>query len=103
MRSLLGIVAPTRFSPSPKLSKDSNMKAVVMYKHGLPDVLQYKTDFPSPIPIENSNQIICSVMGAGLNPVDFKMRKGPIWDQIYPKPKIIGSDFSFILFLAIVI
>jgi len=25
------------------------------------------------------------------------MRKGPIWDTIYPKPKIIGSDFAGIV------
>lgn len=94
MRSLLGAAAPSRFPPSPKSNSDSNMNAVVMYKHGSPDVLEYRNDFPSPLPIQNSNQVLCSVVGAGLNPVDFKMRKGPIWDTIYPKPKIIGSDFA---------
>ena len=94
MRSLLGVWAPSRFPPAPTMSKDTNMKAVVMYQHGSPDVLQYK-DFPAPIP--NGKQVLCSVIGAGLNPVDFKMRKGPILDTIYPKPKIIGSDFAGIV------
>ena len=95
MRSLLGTLAPSRFPPAPKMSKEKTMNAVVMYQHGSPDVLVYKNDFPAPEPI--SKQVLCSVVGAGLNPVDFKMRKGPIHDTIYPKPKIIGSDFAGIV------
>lgn len=92
MRNILGTISPSRFPQSPLQSNDIKMNAVVMKKHGSPEVLEYVNDFPAPI--INGRQILCKVVAAGLNPVDFKMRKGPIWNTIYPKPKIIGCDFA---------
>jgi alcohol dehydrogenase len=34
------------------------------------------------------------VCAAGLNPLDFKLRQGPIADFLVPKPKILGQDIS---------
>ena len=94
MRSILGYVAPSRFPTSPTMSKDKTMHAIVMKRHGPPSVLEYVDNFPSPNPAVGTNQVLCNVVGAGCNPVDFKMRIGPIANTIYPKPKIIGSDFA---------
>lgn len=94
MRSILQLISPTRFPTSPTMSKDITMNAVVMKNHGDPSVLEECQDFPAPSPSPSTRQVLCKVIGAGCNPVDFKMRKGPILNIIYPKPKIIGSDFS---------
>lgn len=57
--------------------------------------MEYSSEFPSPLP--NSHQVLIKVAAAGINPVDIKMRKGPISDIIYPKPKIIGNDISGVI------
>ena len=67
-----------------------------MSLHGGPEVLEYKTSVPCPFP-SNSKQVTVDIAVAGLNPVDFKMRIGPIADFLYPKPKIIGSDFAGVI------
>jgi alcohol dehydrogenase len=70
------------------------MRAIVMQRHGPPEVLEYKENANAPKRIPGSRQVKVEIAGAGLNPVDFKMRIGPISDFMYPKPKIPGSDMA---------
>jgi NADPH:quinone reductase-like Zn-dependent oxidoreductase len=37
------------------------------------------------------------IVAAGINPVDFKLRKGPFRDFVLPKPKVLGSYFAGII------
>lgn len=87
------LFAPTRFPLAPIPDESRKMKAVFINRHGSADVMQY-SDFPSPTPPPGSRQVLVDIVGAGLNPVDFKLRKGPIANFLYPKPKVIGSDMA---------
>ena len=98
MRMAAGLVAPHRFPPSPQPDVTKLMSAVVMKKHGGVEVLQYQ-DFPSPLPT-TPHHVLVEIAATGVNPVDVKMRKGPIADFMYPKPKIIGSDIAGIVIQA---
>lgn len=49
--------------------------AMVMRNHGGPENIEIDISFPCPKPA-NSKQIVIEVAAAGINPVDFKMRKG---------------------------
>ncbi len=93
LRKIAEILSPSRFPPSPVPSSTEKMTAVVMERHGDAAVL-HEAEFAKPCISPKSRQVLIRVVAAGLNPVDFKMRKGPIADFIYPKPKIIGSDIS---------
>lgn len=93
-RSLAELVYPQRFPSSPLVAEDVTMRAIVMKQHGPPEVLEYQENAFAPKCVPGSRQVKIEIAGAGLNPVDFKMRKGPISDILYPKPKIPGSDMS---------
>eukprot|EP01039_Chlorochromonas_danica_P001215 gene1215-1325_t len=96
-RSLGNLVAPGRF-PSPALPDPQRvMTCVIMDQHGPPDVLHLVDNFPAPTLKPNSRQVLVNVCGAGINPLDCKMRKGPIANFLYPKPKISGLDISGIV------
>lgn len=97
MQSIARFLAPNRLPPSPLSDADHPMEAVVMYQHGPSSVLIYESSYPSPIPAPGSRQVVVEVVAAGINPVDFKMRTGPVADFMYPKPKIIGSDIAGIV------
>lgn len=94
LRSLAEVVYPQRIPTSPLIAEDATMKAIVMKKHGGPSVLEYEEQAMAPKRVPGSRQVKVEIAGAGLNPVDFKMRKGPISDFLYPKPKIPGSDMA---------
>ncbi len=97
MNYLGRLVAPSRF-PSPiHQSRDRTIQAVVIHEHGEEDVMKWER-FPAPVP--HGSQILVRIVAAGINPVDFKMRKGPISDLLYPKPKIIGCDMSGVVLQA---
>lgn len=93
LRYIMSTVSPQRFPPVPLIS-DEKMRAVTMATHGPPEVLVYSEDVFAPKIDPRTKQIAIEIAGAGLNPVDFKMRKGPISDIIYPKPKIPGCDVA---------
>ena len=93
IRGFLGLVSPSRFPPSPLKDKEKVMKAVVITKHGASDVL-VMGDHPAPLPAKGTKQVVVDVVAAGVNPVDFKMRKHQIADLIFPKPKILGVDIA---------
>lgn len=83
---------------SSKFSKTSTMSAIVMFQHGDKRVLKLNNSFPQPIPKSmDSNEVIVQVAAAGLNPVDFKLRNGPMNSFILPKPKILGADVSGVI------
>lgn len=91
--SLASVLSPGRFPPAPLQDTERTMRAVVIHRHGGPENLVLE-DFPAPIPNPRARHVLVEVSHAGLNPVDFKMRKYNISDLAYPKPKIIGSDIS---------
>jgi alcohol dehydrogenase len=73
------------------------MRAVVIHEHGGCEQMHYES-VHSPIP--QGRQVLVKICAAGVNPVDFKLRKGPISDLVYPKPKILGSDMSGVVLQA---
>ena len=92
-RAVLGLLAPGRFPPSPLASSTETMAAAVFRAHGGPEELNLE-QFPKPEPQPGAAQVLIRVCGAGLNPVDFKMRRSSIPKVAYPVPKICGSDVS---------
>lgn len=69
------------------------MKALRFHQFGGPEVYQIDTDVPTPEPAEGQIQV--QVSGAGINPVDWKLREG--WLQsIFPTdlPAIAAWEFS---------
>jgi NADPH:quinone reductase-like Zn-dependent oxidoreductase len=68
------------------------MKAVVIHKYGSPEVLQYEEVAQPKI---KPDHILVRVRAAGINPLDWKIRKGMlrlITGNSFPL--ILGSDFS---------
>lgn len=68
------------------------MHAVVMRGHGGPQALHYGQ---LPVPAVSAGQVLVRVYGAGVNPVDWKIRDGfghPWLDR--PDPGILGFDLS---------
>lgn len=86
------VVGRHRFPlPSPAHPTET-MRAVAYSRHGGPEVLEVRDDHPRPVPAQG--QLLIRVAGAGVNPVDFKLRAHPLSDMIIPKPKIPGADVS---------
>jgi NADPH:quinone reductase-like Zn-dependent oxidoreductase len=65
-----------------------DMKAVRIHEFGGPEVLKYE-DVPMPQP--GQGEIRVKVIAAGVNPVDWKIRKGFIK---LPLPMTMGFDVS---------
>ena len=100
MISAIGrLFAPTRFPIEPVQDADHPMNAGFIHEHGDSDVLKHG-NFPSPVPSQGSNQIVVNTVAAGVNPVDFKLRKGPIANFLFPKPKVLGADMAGIVAFA---
>jgi alcohol dehydrogenase len=89
-------ISPTRFPAPPKEDYDHPMKAVVVRGHGNPEVLEY-ADFPSPLPVEGTKQVLIDVVAASVNPVDFKLRKEDLVQFMYPLPEVPGADVAGIV------
>src|SRR3954451_20710733 len=70
------------------MTEKETMKAVQIHAFGGPDVLQFE-DVPRPEP--KPNEVLVRVDAAGVNPVDWKNRKGYLKT---PLPMIMGIDFS---------
>src|SRR5690554_6048903 len=65
------------------------MKAIVMTRIGLPDLLEFR-DIPEPA-ITRPGQIKVRLRAAGVNPVDTKIRRNGVF---YPDglPAVLGCD-----------
>jgi NADPH:quinone reductase-like Zn-dependent oxidoreductase len=68
------------------------MKAVRIHEYGGPEVLRYE-EAPRPQPA--AGELLIHVHGAGVNPIDWKIREGRFQDRIpYSMPFIPGWDLS---------
>ena len=68
------------------------MKAVVIHKYGSADVLQYEE---VEVPKIKPNELLVKVYAAGVNPVDWKIRKGMLKIITGNKfPMILGFDLA---------
>jgi NADPH:quinone reductase-like Zn-dependent oxidoreductase len=66
------------------------MKAVVIERHGEPEVLQYGV---IPDPVAASDQIVVDIVAASFKGADWKVREGKS-NQISHFPYVLGRDFS---------
>ncbi|MDJ0721097.1 MAG: NAD(P)-dependent alcohol dehydrogenase [Desulfobacterales bacterium] len=64
------------------------MKAVVINRFGGSDVLELVSDHPRPSPA--ANQVLINVHAAGVNPLDWKIRKGQL-------KLLLGASFPIVL------
>jgi NADPH:quinone reductase-like Zn-dependent oxidoreductase len=67
------------------------MKAVLLTKHGGPEVLRYG-DMPDPI--AGPDEVVVDVHAASVNAADYKVRLGTGRHHIKKFPYILGRDFS---------
>jgi len=54
----------------------NRMKAIVYHRHGPPEVLQLE-EIPNPVPLDD--QVLIRVLAAGLNPLDWRLMRAPLW------------------------
>jgi NADPH:quinone reductase-like Zn-dependent oxidoreductase len=69
-----------------------NMKAVVVYQYGGPEVLKFE-EYPDPV--AGPGEVLVRVAATSVNPVDYKRRAG-LTQDFYPLkfPGLIGVDIS---------
>jgi NADPH:quinone reductase-like Zn-dependent oxidoreductase len=67
------------------------MKAVLLTKHGGPEVLRYGE---APDPIAGPGEVVVDVHAASINAADYKVRLGGSRYNIKTFPYILGRDFS---------
>ncbi len=68
------------------------MQAYVLKAYGGPENASLQE---VPVPVPSSRQLLVRVRAAGLNPVDFKTRRGDLKIvQRYPLPAILGNELS---------
>ena len=79
------------FSPS-KVHPNETMKAISYMKHGDTSVLSFTDNYPRPIP--RDDQILINIKASSINPCDFKFRRNPMPNFVFPKPKIPGIDVA---------
>lgn len=65
------------------------MKAIVIHEFGGPEVLKYE-DVPEPQP--GPGEIRIKIVAAGVNPIDWKIRRGSLGS--FPLPMIMGLDVA---------
>ena len=70
------------------------MKAVEIHHTGGPEELKYED---APKPTINPDDVLVRVFASGVNPVDWKMRKGAHGGGKGPFPRILGWDFSGVI------
>ena len=72
------------------------MKAALIRKFGPPDVIEYENEYPEPRIYDN--QVIIKVESAGVNPLDYKTRKGDLRFVTGSSfPIILGNDVSGVI------
>lgn len=73
------------------------MQACAYGEHGDASQLEVKR---VPRPVCVAGQVLIRVVGAGVNPVDVKLRENPIPREIIPLPKVPGTDVSGVVVAA---
>lgn len=69
------------------------MRALVLTKYGGPEATELRDDVPVPTP--GPKQVLVQVRAAGLNPVDFKIRRGMLkLIRRYPLPVVMGNELA---------
>jgi len=72
------------------------VKAVIINKFGSADVLEIDNNYP--VPSIKDNQVLINVKAAGINPLDWKIRKGMLQLILGSKfPIILGNDAAGII------
>src|SRR4026209_2958416 len=77
-------------SPTLKINSGLNMRAIVVNQFGEPEELR-PLELPTPTPGEHD--LLVEVHACGLNPIDFKVRRGAL-TKGRPMPIILGFDVS---------
>lgn len=67
------------------------MKAIIMDRHGGPDVLRYG-DLPDPV--AEAGQVVVDVHAASINGADAKVLEGGAYITVATFPYVLGRDFS---------
>src|ERR1700759_323672 len=76
----------------PIIKNKRSMKAIQIHEFGGPDVLKYE-EVPKPIP--QADEVLIKVFASGVNPVDWKIRKGDRKEKFPTNfPLILGWDAS---------
>jgi alcohol dehydrogenase len=94
LRWPLRLLLSHRFFPRATDDPTETMSTCVYESHGDASRLGMAR-IPKPVCV--SGQVLVRVVGAGVNPVDLKMRANPIPSEYFPKPKIPGTDISGIV------
>ncbi|PKR80685.1 hypothetical protein CW751_07905 [Brumimicrobium salinarum] len=72
------------------------MKAAIINSFGDPNVLSLDNDFPKPD--IKKNQVLIKVIATGINPLDYKIRKGELRQVLGKKfPMVLGNDAAGIV------
>lgn len=71
----------------------ATMKAIQVHKFGGPEVLQYSSSVPRPLP--GPDDVLVRIKAVGVNPVDVLIRTGSFGPQKFPH--IPGADFAGIV------
>ena len=73
------------------MSQRQIMRAVVIHRHGGPEVLKLEASWPRPVP--GPGEILVKVRACGLNYLDIFARNGMPGEEV-PLPLITGGDIS---------
>jgi len=78
-----------------RLIKTQFMKAVQIYSYGEPDVMIYED---APMPQIKDDEVLVKIYASGVNPIDWKVRKGLARSRTqYKFPLILGWDMCGII------
>lgn len=90
---LIPVLLPSSFEvQSAEGSSNETMNAVCYESAGESSVMQFRKDFPRPVPLPH--QLLIEVHFASLNPCDYKWRRNQVPTFVLPKPKIPGADIA---------
>jgi NADPH:quinone reductase-like Zn-dependent oxidoreductase len=70
---------------------EAEMKAVLLTRHGGPQMLQYGD---APDPVAGPGEVVVDIRAASVNAADYKVRLGGGRYQLTKFPHILGRDFS---------
>ena len=92
IHDVLARLVPSRFTPHCPADPSATMRAVSYARHGGREVLEVDPEHPRPS--ATRHHLLVRVGAAGLNPVDFKLRRDQVMELALPLPKIPGTDLA---------